>query len=138
MRKWILHDLSHIVIPFIVSGVALAYNESLKPLHVFLVSLAGTLLPDIDHLNIWKEYKFKSFTRFFKFCVTSDRLRLSFLVFHNFWTIVILIALIPIASVANAMAGVFLLSFLCHLFLDFFDDKITIGRSTQWLWRRKT
>jgi len=138
MKKWILHDLSHIIIPFIVSGIALAYNENLKPLHLFFASLSGALLPDIDHLNIWREYKFKNLLRFIRFCVTSDRYRLSFLVFHNFWIIVILIALIPIASMVNTLAGIFLLSFLCHLFLDFFDDKITIGRSTQWLWRRRT
>lgn len=138
MKKWMLHDLSHILIPFIVSSIVLLYNKNLKPLHVVLVAIAGALSPDIDHLNIWKEYKFKSFRSFLKFCVKTDRYRRSFLIFHNFWAIAVLIVLMPLISMVNLLAGVFFLTFLCHLFLDFFDDKITVGRSTQWIWRRKT
>ena len=138
IKKWMLHDLSHILIPFIVSWTVLFFNRGLEPVKVGLAAFAGALLPDIDHLNIWREYKFKNFVKFLKFCITADRYRRSFLIFHNFATIVVLIVLIPFVSTINFFASIFLLSFLCHLFLDFFDDKITIGRAVQWRSRRKT
>jgi len=133
-----LHNLTHVLLPFAISSVFLLIDPSLDAIDVVLVALFGGLLPDVDHINIWLEYKFKDFKSFLRFVTKARRYRYSFLVFHNVSFMFFLVFLIPITNRIDPGGPIFLGSFLAHLLLDFFDDKITIGRVTHWRYRRRT
>lgn len=133
-----IHNIIHLVIPLIITYVSLSTWPSLDKLDVLVMAFFGGLLPDVDHINIWFEYKFKDFKSFLKFLSKARRYRYSFLIFHNMGTVTIILLLIPIISSIEPLGGIFLTAFLAHLLLDFFDDKISIGRVTHWRYRRKT
>jgi hypothetical protein len=105
---------------------------------VLIVALFGGLVPDIDHINIWFEYKFVNFRSFVRFVTKARRYRYSFLVFHNLGFMFAITLLIPVLHIFSPIGAVFLTAFLGHLLLDFIDDKISIGRVTHWRYRRKT
>ena len=136
--SYVLHNLTHITLPFAISSIFLLIDSSLNPYDVLVISLLGGFAPDIDHINIWLEYKFKSFRSFLRFVTTVRSYRYSFLIFHNLGTVIAIALLIPIMSTISSLAAVFLTAFLAHLILDFFTDKISIGRVTHWRYRRRT
>ncbi len=134
-----LHNLTHLVLPFAVSSIALLINPSFDPYDVLAVALFGGLVPDIDHINIWLEYNFKDFWSFARFVTRSSRrYRYSFLIFHNLGAVFVIVLLIPFVYRISPLGVVFLAAFLAHLLLDFIDDKISIGRVTHWRYRRRT
>lgn len=133
-----LHNLTHIILPFAISSIFLLINPSLDPYNVLTLALFGGLLPDVDHINIWFEYKFKNFKSFLRFLTKARRYRYSFLVFHNLGAVIVIILLIPIIDRIDPLGTVFLVAFLAHLLLDFFDDKLSIGRVVHWRYRRRT
>jgi len=126
------------MIPFAVSSIALMIYPNLDPYDVLAVALFGGLLPDVDHINIWFEYKFKDFKSFLRFATKARRYRYSFLIFHNLGVVIVITLLIPITNRIDPGGPIFLGAFLAHLVLDFFDDKISIGRVTHWRYRRRT
>ncbi len=135
----VLHIITQsFILPIIIAFLSLRVMPSLDEIDVLVVSFFGSLLPDIDHINIWFEYKFKDFKSFIKFVAKARRYRYSFLIFHNLAAMIVILLLIPLVRPKNPLASVFLVAFLLHLFLDFIDDKISIGRVTHWRYRRKT
>ncbi len=136
--SYILHNLTHITLPFAISSIFLLIDSSLDAYDVLVIALLGGFSPDIDHINIWLEYKFKNFRSFLRFVTTVRSYRYSFLIFHNLGTLIAIGLLIPIMSTISSLAAVFLTAFLAHLILDFFTDKMSIGRVTHWRYRRRT
>ena len=134
----ILHNIAHFVLPLVTTPITLLFYPYLDSLDVLIVALFGGLVPDIDHVNIWFEYKFVNFRSFVKFVTKARRYRYSFLVFHNLGSVIAIVLLIPILNVFSPLGAVFLTAFLGHLLLDFIDDKISIGRVTHWRYRKKT
>jgi hypothetical protein len=134
----LLHNITHTLLSLAVSFIFLIMHPSLDPYDVILISLFGGFLPDIDHINIWLEYKFKNFRSFLKFVTKARRFRYSFLIFHNLGTVIVVLLLITIINIISLFGTLFLLAFLAHLLLDFFNDKFSIGRVTHWRYRRRT
>jgi uncharacterized protein involved in cysteine biosynthesis len=135
---YVLHNMAHVALPFSISTLFLLIDPLLDSFQVLVAAIAGGFLPDIDHINMWFEYKFKNFRSFLKFATTVRTYRYSFLVFHNLASLIALILLIPLVNTVSTIAAVFLTTFLAHLCLDFFTDKICLGRVTHWRYRRRT
>ena len=136
--SYVLHNLTHIILPFAISSIFLLIDTTLDAYDVLIIAILGGFSPDIDHINIWLEYKFESFRSFLRFVTTVRSYRYSFLIFHNLGTLIDIARLIPIIGNLSLLAAVFLTAFLAHLMLDFFTDKISIGRVTHWRYRRRT
>jgi hypothetical protein len=135
----VLHNITqYFIVPILIYVFSVRAFPSLNKTDVFVVSFFASLFPDIDHINIWFEYKFKDFQSFVRFLTKARRYRYSFLVFHNVAAMAIIVLLIPITFRIQPLAGIFLFAFLVHLLLDFFDDKMSIGRVTHWRYRRIT
>jgi len=138
-EKHILHNLTQaVLLPLLITFFSLSIFPSLKIEDTLAVAVFGSLFPDIDHINIWFEYKFDSFKSFIKFLTKARRYRYSFLIFHNIAAMAVVILLIPLVSNIEPLGGIFLVAFLLHLLLDFIDDRISIGRVRHWRYRRKT
>lgn len=135
--KIFLHNLSHAILPLLILYSILRIDPLLDVKLSYLAVLIGAFLPDVDHLKILWDYKFKGFWHFFIYSITTDRYRKSVLVFHNIPTVLIIIALLPLAFLSNWYVGVFILSFFSHLVLDLlFDWHATKGVS-HWKIRRR-
>jgi hypothetical protein len=135
----ILHNLTqYFIAPIFITFFTIHFLPSLNKTDVFIVSYFASLFPDIDHINIWFEYKFKDFKSFVRFVTGARRYRYSFLMFHNLGAMAITFLLIPIVFQISPLSGVFLTAFLAHLLLDYFDDRVSIGRVTHWRYRRIT
>jgi hypothetical protein len=135
----ILHVLTQsVILPFLIAFFAMKLMPSANQSDIIAVSILGSLIPDIDHINIWLEYKFVDFRSFIRFLTKARRYRYSFLIFHNLGAMAVILLLIPIIGLKEPLAGLFLFAFLIHLVLDFVDDKISIRRVTHWRYRRKT
>jgi len=134
----ILHNIQHLALPFVISSMFIFIKPNLDLYDSITVALFGGLVPDVDHINIWLEYKFTSFRSFLKFVTKARRHRFSFLIFHNLGFMTALLLLIPLIDIVSPLGAIFLVAFLGHLCLDFFDDKLSIGRVTHWRYRRKT
>lgn len=128
----ILHNFSHIILPFLIFLVFIQVTPKINSRVALIVIYIGSLIPDIDHINIWRKIYYKKFKEFLIYCLTSDRYRRSFLAFHNILTILILIVAIPIVSILNVFLGIFLLAILSHLILDFLTDKFLIKTHGHW------
>jgi len=133
-----MHNLTHLTLPFALSFAFFLSAPKLDTHDVLTAAILGGYLPDIDHINIWFEYKFKNFRSFLRFLSKAPRFRMSFLLFHNAGFMLFLLVLIPIFLRIFPIGSVFLTAFLGHLSLDFLDDKLTIGRVTHWRYRHKT
>ena len=131
-KSVVLHDISHLLLPFLILFVILYYSPNINVPGVFLIVLVGSFIPDIDHVNILRNGYFKNFWEFIRYCLSSDRYRKSFLIFHNFVTILILVISIPIISALNIFAGIFLLSILAHIILDFLTDRLLLKTHGHW------
>lgn len=136
--SYVLHNLTHIILPFAISSIFLLIDTTLDAYDILIIAILGGFSPDIDHINIWLEYKFESFRSFLRFVTTVRSYRYSFLIFHNLGTVIAIALLIPIIGNLSLLAAVFLTAFLAHLMLDFFTDKMSIGRVTHWRYRRRT
>lgn len=135
----VLHNLTqYLIAPIVLMFVALEIYPSLDPWEVLAVTAFASMFPDVDHINIWLEYKFKNFEAFVKFVTQARRYRYSFLVFHNLVFIVVLLVILPFSAIKNPFAGIFVGSFIAHLLLDLVDDWLSIGRVTHWRYRRRT
>lgn len=135
----VLHNVTqYVALPLVIVLFSGTVFPSLEIIDIIGVSFLGSMLPDVDHINIWLEYKFKDFRSFIKFLTKARRYRYSFLIFHNLGAMAAVFLLIPVVFTSNPLAGIFLISFLAHLLLDFFDDKMSIGRVTHWRYRRRT
>ena len=132
------HLTQYLILPFLITFFSLLIWPSLDIWDILVVVFFGSVLPDVDHINIWLEYKFKDFKSFIKFATKTRRYRYSFLIFHNVAAMLIILMLIPIVNLLEPLGSIFLIAFLFHLILDFFDDKLSIGRVTHWRYRRKT
>jgi hypothetical protein len=133
-----MHNLTHLTLPFIISTIFLITTPGLHGQDAIVAGLLGGYIPDIDHINIWFEYKFKSFRSFLRYLSKAQRFRMSFLLFHNVGFMLFVAILIPMFIRLYPLWAIFLTAFLGHLSLDFLDDKITIGRVTHWRYRHKT
>jgi hypothetical protein len=135
--KIFLHNLSHILLPFLILVLILTLSPDLNAFRLYLVILAGALSPDLDHLKVFQEYKFKSFWHFFIYSIESDRYRKTLLIFHNVPAILILSLLLPICFWLNIWLGIFFLSFFSHLILDLLYDFYSFKKFTHWKIRRR-
>jgi hypothetical protein len=133
-----LHGLAHFALPLAIASIFSVTIPGFELSSAVKVAYVGGLLPDIDHINIWFEYKFKNFRSFLRFVSKARRFRMSFLVFHNVAFMMALTVLIPVFLRIDPVIAVFFAAFLGHLCLDFTDDKYTIGRVTHWRYRNKT
>lgn len=133
--KLFLHNASHLFLPFLLSTVLVLSGAN--PKLCYLASFLGAFLPDIDHLKIYLDYRFKSFWHFVKYCATSDRYRKSFLLFHNFPAIIVISFLLPFAFWVNRYFGIFVLSFFSHLVLDLLFDVYATRRFSSWKLTRR-
>lgn len=135
----VMHNITqYLILPVLIALVSILTWPSLDILDIFIMSFFGSVLPDVDHINIWFEYKFKDFKSFLKFLFKARRYRYSFLIFHNLAAMFFILMLIPIVNLMQPLGTVFLAAFLSHLVLDFFDDKVSIGRVTHWRYRKRT
>jgi hypothetical protein len=130
--KIFLHNLSHVVLPYLILFIILRFTPNVNVFFVYLVTLAGALSPDLDHLIMWIEYKFKNFWQFIVFNFTASRYRKSLLIFHNVIALFLSILLLPIFFKVNLYVGIYLLAFFSHIFLDFLYDLISVGRISHW------
>lgn len=135
---YILHNMAHLALPFSVSTLFMIIYPALDSFQVIIAALIGGFLPDIDHINMWFEYRFKNFRGFVKFATTVRTYRYSFLIFHNMASVLIILLLIPLVNSISTIATVALSAFFAHLCLDIFTDKIALGRVTHWKYRRRT
>jgi hypothetical protein len=133
-----MHNLTHLTLPIAIASVFFITNPRLDRNDALVAAIFGGYIPDIDHINIWFEYKFKSFRSFLRFLSRAPRFRMSFLLFHNVAFMLFVMILIPIFLRIFPIGAVFLTAFLGHITLDFLDDKVTIGRVTHWRYRHKT
>ncbi len=127
-----LHNLAHLNLPILIFLLVVYLKPTINLLLAIPAIIIGSYLPDIDHYNIWKKVKFESRKNFLKYLLTSDRYRKAFLVFHNFLTLLILVVALPIVNIYNIYVGIFLLSFIAHLILDFLTDKLLIKQHGHW------
>lgn len=135
----VLHIITQVIIlPLLIAFFILQIMPSLNDLDILALSVLGALVPDIDHINIWFEYKFKNFRSFVRFLTHARRYRYSFLIFHNVGAMIAIVLLIPIVGLVSTYGSIFLVSFLFHILLDFLDDKVSLGRVTHWRYRRRT
>jgi hypothetical protein len=131
----ILHNFSHFLLPFLIFFLIVYITPEINSVAAFVVIWAGSLLPDLDHINIWRKTYYKNFKEFLRYCLSSNRYRKSFLMLHNILTILILIIAIPIVSFLNIFLGIFLLATFSHLILDFLTDKLLIKTHGHWKFR---
>lgn len=134
-RGVVLHDFSHFILPFLIFFVIVRSTPEINPIAAFIVIYVGSLIPDIDHINIWRKTYYRNFKEFLRYCLSSNRYRRSFLMFHNILTILILIIAMPIVSILNIFLGIFLLAIFSHLVLDFLTDKFLIKTHGHWKFR---
>ena len=134
-----LHNLTQYAItPVVLMVVAMSIYPNLNQWDILAVTIFGSMFPDIDHINIWLEYKFKDFEAFVKFLTQARRYRYSFLMFHNVVFIIVLLIILPFSAMTEPFAGIFVGSVIVHLLLDLVDDWLSIGRLTHWRYRRRT
>ncbi|MEM5801825.1 MAG: hypothetical protein QXQ18_00330 [Candidatus Aenigmatarchaeota archaeon] len=130
--KIMLHNISHIVLPILMIRLIHYYLPKIDFQTLILVVVAGCLFPDIDHFTMRKLYKNLGFWKFIKEVMKADRYRKTFLPFHNFLTILIILISLPIANLINTFIAIFLLSMLAHLILDFLSDLMIIKMHSHW------
>lgn len=130
--KIFLHNLSHALLPFFIAIFIAKLSKNLDPLFLVLAAFSGAFSPDIDHLKIFFDYKFKSFAHFFVYSLNTDRYRKSILIFHNLPFLIILLIVLPLFFVFNIYLGIYFLSFLSHLILDFAYDFLSIKKTMHW------
>ncbi len=136
MKKVVaLHNIAHLALPFLFLEIfSLLRGFSI----LLLISIfSGAFLPDIDHLAIWASRYFRNFRSFLKYCLKSSRYRNSFLLFHNFPTVIALLIFLPWAFLMNFYFGIFILSMACHLFLDFLADVFALKIHSHWKVKRR-
>ena len=130
-----LHNLSQLSIPFIVTVIALTKFPGVSVGILFFVAMIGAYVPDIDHLNMYGKISNKGFFDFIKIVMRAERYRRAFLAFHNHLTMLIVAVSIPVAIVWNFFAGIFFLSFPLHLVLDYLADVLLIKTHSHWKFR---
>lgn len=132
-----LHNLSQLSIPFFVTGIVSLISPNYNMLGIFLVSLVGAYIPDIDHLNMYKTVTHKNFFDFVKIVMRAERYRRAFLVFHNHLTMLIVAVTIGVTALIdfNFFISLFLISFLLHLILDYLADVLLIKTHSHWKFR---
>lgn len=131
-RGVIIHDFSHFALPFLIFFLISSITPEINLIATFIVIWIGSLIPDIDHINIWRKTYYRNFKDFLRYCLSSDRYRRTFLMFHNILTILIMIIAIPILSFLNIFIGIFLLAVFSHLVLDFLTDSFLIKTHGHW------
>ena len=127
---WLVHAFLHFLVPFIVILNYILFFGKIG-IKAVIAIIVGSFIPDIDHVVYYKYAPF-GFFRFVKFNIQSDRIRRSFLIFHNlpflfFWAV-----FTPITAIYSIDVFLFFLSFLLHLILDFLEDKIILGYTYHW------
>lgn len=130
-----LHNLSQLSIPFLVTAIVLMRTPAVNPATVFFVALIGSYFPDIDHLNMYGKISHKGFFDFVKVVMRAERYRKTFLIFHNHLTMLIVAAAIPVTALINFFLALFILSFLLHLILDYLADILLIKTHSHWKFR---
>ena len=131
-----LHNLSHVLLPFLLCLLFSMLLETYDPILLWVSVFAGALAPDLDHLIMLRDYRFKSFFHFLSYVMSSDRYRKSFLIFHNLLVIFILPFFFPLLLL-NIYVGLFLIAFHSHLILDLLFDFYAIGDFSSWKIRRR-
>lgn len=132
-----VHNTSHFVLPVVIFLILITFIGDIEPSTVFIIVMTGALAPDLDHLQVWREYKFKSFWSFIKFHLSAKRYRYSFLVFHNFLALLSVAILMIVVGRINRYVDIFFVSFFSHLLLDFFYDASTMKRFSHWKFGRR-
>lgn len=131
----LLHNFAHFLLPFLIFHIFTRITPEINRFLAFIVIWAGSLLPDIDHINIWRKTYYKDFKEFLKYCLSSDRYRKTFLMFHNILTIIVLIIVMIMTSVLNIFISIFFLAIISHLILDLLTDKLLIKIHGHWKFR---
>jgi hypothetical protein len=134
--KIMLHNFSHMLVPFIIIYIGEFYFPQIDFKKLLFVSVIGSFFPDIDHLNMKKNYKHLSFWKFIKEVMKAERYRRAFLFFHNYLTMLITGVISVIFVLINVYITLFLLAFLTHLFLDYLADLMIIKTHSHWKFRR--
>jgi len=131
-KNIVFHNLSHLLLPFIIFFIVLYYTPELNALIAFLAALAGSFFLDLDHLQIKKICRYKSFYEFFGDCLVSDRFRKGTLIFHNLLSMLIAFVSFFAFVIINLYLGIFFLACFAHLLLDFLTDKWVIKIHSHW------
>jgi hypothetical protein len=135
--KIFLHNLSHVVLPLLILHSIIMADPHLDITLSYFAVFIGAFLPDIDHLKIWLDYRFKSFWHFFVYSVITDRYRKTVLIFHNIPAVLIIAVIIPLGFIFNLYFGIFVLSFFSHLVLDLLFDWYATKKMSHWKIRRR-
>ena len=130
--KIFLHNLSHALLPFFIAIFIAKLSRNIDPLLLVLSAFLGAFSPDIDHLKIFFDYKFKNFFHFFIYSLNTDRYRKSVLIFHNLLFFLAVLIALPLFFAFNLYLGIYFLSFLSHLVLDFLYDFLAIKKIIHW------
>jgi hypothetical protein len=130
-----LHNFSHIAVPFIIIGIVLFSNPHLDLRALLFTTFFGAFFPDVDHFYMWKKIEHTGFFSFVKSVMRAERYRRAFLLFHNHLTILIVAVALPILALVNFFWGIFLLAFLAHLVLDYLADVLLIKTHSHWKFR---
>lgn len=134
--KIFLHNFSHVLLPLLLLSIVLV-NKEIDLLKAYCAILIGAFFPDLDHLKIFLDYRFKSFWHFFLYSLKTNRYRKSFLLFHNFPAILILSILLPFSFALNFYLGIYFLAFFSHLSLDLFYDLFSLQKFSHWKMRKR-
>jgi len=101
------------------------------------VVFAGTFFPDLDHLLLYKQLKFKSFKSFLKWTVHSNRYRVGIELFHNFPVLVFTLVSLPFIYLKSLTMFIFFLAFALHLLVDVSIDKFVLRSLRHWRFTSK-
>ena len=133
MKKSIfLHNLLHVFLPFLLLYIVMRENGKLDLNKAALAIFIGGLIPDIDHFTMYKKNYYKNFSNFLKFCLTAERFRRGFLIFHNNLALLLIAASMLISRFMNFYFTLFLFAFFFHLVYDYLSDIILIKTYKHW------
>lgn len=133
MKKGILlHNLFHIYLPFILVYIIFKITPDLNPPYVLISVFIGAFIPDIDHFTMYRKFYYKNFLSFLEFCLTANRFRKGFLLFHNHLVLLFVAVFMLISLFINFYLTLFLFAFLFHLVYDYLSDILLIKSHAHW------
>jgi len=131
-EKRYLDTLMHALVAIFLSTVFSFMFPFYKKETIVFVVFLGSVLPDTDHLLLYKRHKFYSFKAFLRWIVHSSRYRMGFELFHNFPSIITIVILLPLIYFRNKIVFTFFVAFLFHLIADLIVDRIVLRSVRFW------
>jgi len=105
--------------------------------NLIILVFVGTFFPDLDHLLLYKQLKFRKFKEFLNWIIHSNRYRVGIELFHNFPVLIFTLVSLPFIYLKSLTMFIFFLAFALHLLTDASIDKLVLRSLSHWRFTSK-